>query len=167
MREVPLDVAFAVAGENAKLALGGGVTLLLEALEGFLGPAWCGVLGVLVDEDSGPRGQRVEQVPGAPRQLGCAPTLELLGGKGDEVEAGFVRCSRSGGGSARWLPHDHQLPSFVVGGLESDQAGWLAVDWVNGVGLEDERLEFAPLREGAVGKSADRFGGGVLPPAPK
>ena len=39
MREVPLDVAFAVAGENAKLALGGGVMVLLEALEGFRGLA--------------------------------------------------------------------------------------------------------------------------------
>ena len=35
MPEVPLDGAFAVAGENAKLALGGGVTVLLEAFEGF------------------------------------------------------------------------------------------------------------------------------------
>ena len=107
-------------------------------------------------EDSGP--QRVEQVPGAPRQLGCAP-LELLGGKGDAVEAGFVRFSRRGGGGAPWFPHGHQLPSFVVGGLESDQAGRLAVDGAKCVALEDERLEFAPLREGAVGESADRFRG--------
>ena len=72
MRKVPLDVAFAVAGENSKFALGGGVTVLFEAFEGFRGLAWCGVLGVLVDGDAGPRGQRVEQVPGAPRQLSSA-----------------------------------------------------------------------------------------------
>jgi hypothetical protein len=39
MRTVPLDVAFAVAGENAMLALSGGVTVLLEAFEGFRGLA--------------------------------------------------------------------------------------------------------------------------------
>ena len=43
------------------------------------------------------------------------PAASSVGGKGNEVEAGFVRCSRSGGGGARWLPHGHQLPSVVVG----------------------------------------------------
>ncbi len=75
MRKAPLDVALAVAGENSKLALGGGVTVLLETLEVFQGLAWCGVLGVLVDEDSGPRAGSESNRSQEPRVSLNAPPL--------------------------------------------------------------------------------------------
>ena len=114
---------------------------------------------MLVDGDPRTCWERREQVPGGLCQFGRASARGLFCGECDEVLIRHVHRGRGSGSVMRRRPYRYQLPCLVVGRLERDEAGWLAVDRVHRIGLEHERVKLAPLCERAVGEGACGLGG--------